>query len=450
MVGTGVVSNTGGVVSLLVDDGRVRAHVVLSNDGCVDVEVVMRMAQVRSCTLLRRSVYWVLVMDGQTLRLRSLNLGSMANLRRVLRLVLLLLVLRGLFGRSCLLLRRLGRFLGGRRLGLGLILELRNIDAIRHWLNCVVNSHLERADMHVIWVLPGLVVALVLLLVERVVALQHAHVIEFVLLLLSPLVLKSLSVLLREHGMIKASTIVDAILFALSTFLLVLNAVLLLLNTVGAAGHELTSGIGAVGSASDVRIHIHELACNNFGIRAEQRLLDERVDVVRMDTLRSLTGQRILYGELLSYVQSCRWAENIFACTDSLDYSRGLYDMSELLMDWHVVAYAFPVSMLTIVVTKVPVVVIEVLVKTSGVFRIPEMRAEVIIVQNSLFDKVLIRGLLKHLLLPFVLFLLSVIVRGWLWILVLFLVIKIDIPLLLLGLSVFGVFLLARTTLGVS
>ena len=89
---------------MLVDDGRVRAHVVLSNDGCVDVEVVMRMAQVRSCTLLRRSVYGVLVMDGQMLRLRSLDLGFRASLRRVLRLVLLLLVLRGLFGRSCLLL----------------------------------------------------------------------------------------------------------------------------------------------------------------------------------------------------------------------------------------------------------------------------------------------------------------------------------------------------------
>ena len=148
-------------------------------------------------------------------------------------------------------------------------MELRNSDAIRHWLNCVVHSHLKRADMHVIWVVPGLVVALVLLLVERVVALQHAHVIEFVLLLLSPPVLKSLSVLLRKHGMIKASTIVDAILFALCTFLLVLNAVLLLINTVGAAGHQLTSGIGAVGSASDAGIYIHELACNIFGIRAE-------------------------------------------------------------------------------------------------------------------------------------------------------------------------------------
>ena len=49
-------------------------------------------------------------MDGQTLRLRlrSLNLGSRADLGRVLRLVLLLLVLRGLLRRSCLLLRRLG------------------------------------------------------------------------------------------------------------------------------------------------------------------------------------------------------------------------------------------------------------------------------------------------------------------------------------------------------
>ena len=112
-------------------------------------------------------------MDGQTLRLRlrSLNLGSRADLGRVLRLVLLLLVLRGLLRRSCLLLRRLWRFLGRRRLGLGLILELRNIDAILHWLHCVVHSHLEWADMHVVWVVPGLVVALVLLLVERVVAL---------------------------------------------------------------------------------------------------------------------------------------------------------------------------------------------------------------------------------------------------------------------------------------
>ena len=94
--------------------------------------------------------------------------------------------------------------------------------------------------------------------------------------------------------------------------------------------------------------------------------------------------------------------------------------------------------------------VIEVLVKTSRVFSIPEMRAEVIVVQNSLVDKVLIRGLLKHFLLPFVLLLLSMIVRGWLRILLLFLVINIDIPLVLLRLSVLGVFLLARTTLVVS
>ena len=149
-------------------------------------------------------------------------------------------------------------------------------------------------------------------------------------------------------------------------------------------------------------------------------------------------------------MQSCRWAEDIFAGANSLDYGRSLYDMSELLMDWHIVGHTFPVSMLTIVVTQVPVVVIEVLVKTSRVFSIPEMRAEVIVVQNSLVDKVLIRGLLKHLLLPFVLLLLSMIVRGWLRILLLFLVININIPLVLLLLSVLGVFLLARTTLGVS
>ena len=70
-----------------------------------------------------------------------------------------------------------------------------------------------------------------------------------------------------------------------------------------------------------------------------------------MDTLGGFTSQWILFGELLSYVQSCRWAENIFACADSLDDSRGLYDMSELLMDWHVVSHTFPVSMFTIVVT---------------------------------------------------------------------------------------------------
>ena len=289
VVGTWVVGHTSCVVSLLMDDGRVRAHVVLSHDCGVDIKVVMRMAQVRSCALLSRSMDRVLVMDGQTLRLRSLNLRSRAGLGLVLRLVLLLLVLRGLLRRSFLLLRRLGRFLGRRRLGLRLILELRNIDAILHWLHCVVHSHLERANMHVIWVVPGLVVALILLLVERVVSLQHAHVVELILLLLSPLVLKSLSVLLREHGVIKACTIVDAIHFALNAFLLVLNAVLLLLNTVGAAGHELTGGVSAVGSASDVGIDIHELACNIFGIWAEQRPFDEWVDVVRMDTLGSLT-----------------------------------------------------------------------------------------------------------------------------------------------------------------
>ena len=110
VVGTWVVGHTSCVVSLLMDDGRVRAHVVLSHDCGVDIKVVMRMAQVRSCALLRRSVDGVLVMDGQTLRLRlrSLNLGSRAGLGRVLRLVLLLLVLRGLLRRSCLLLRRLG------------------------------------------------------------------------------------------------------------------------------------------------------------------------------------------------------------------------------------------------------------------------------------------------------------------------------------------------------
>ena len=314
VVGTGVVSHTGGVVSLLMDDGRVWAHVVLSHDCSVNVKVVVRMAKVRSCALLSRSMDRVLVMDGQMLRLRSLDLGSRAGLGLVLRLVLLLLVLRGLLRRSFLLLRRLGRFLGRRRLGLRLILELRNIDAILHWLHCVVHSHLERAYMHVIWVVPGLVVALILLLVERVVALQHAHVVELILLLLSPLVLKSLSVLLREHGVIKACTIVDAIHFALNAFLLVLNAVLLLLDAVGAAGHNLTSWEGAVGSTTaNVRVDIHELVRDISRVRAEQRSVDEWVHVVCVDALGSLSGQRILVGELLCNIQCCSGAENIFA-----------------------------------------------------------------------------------------------------------------------------------------
>ena len=114
MVGAGVVGHSGGVEPLLVDDRRMRAHVVLCDDSGVDVEVVMGMAQVRSGALLGRAMNGVLMMDWQTLRLRCLNHRSRAGLRRILRLMLLLLVLRCLLGRSLLLLRRLRRFLGGR------------------------------------------------------------------------------------------------------------------------------------------------------------------------------------------------------------------------------------------------------------------------------------------------------------------------------------------------
>ena len=86
--------------------------------------------------------------------------------------------------------------------------------------------------------------------------------------------------------------------------------------------------------------------------------------------------------------------------------------MSELLMDWHIVCHTLPVAMLTIVMTHVPVMVVQIPVKTSTIFSIPEMGTEVIIVPNPLVDKVLVWGLLEDLLFPLVLLLLSMVVGG--------------------------------------
>lgn len=81
-------------------------------------------------------------------------------------------------------------------------------------------------------------------------------------------------------------------------------------------------------------------------------------------------------------------------------------------MDWHIVCHTLPVAMLTIVMTQVPVMVVQIPVKTSTIFSIPEMGTEVIIVPNPLVDKVLVWGLLEDLLFPLVLLLLSMVVGG--------------------------------------